>query len=88
MKENEFGKRNTEEQDMEKLISELKKYQPETTMFRGIVPICSFCKRIRNDMGYWVQADIDITQHPGVKFSHGFCPECRDLHYPAFNNKK
>lgn len=88
MDEGKVGKQNTAEQKMEKLISELKKYQREPTMLQGIVIVCSFCKRIRNDWGYWVQVDTSAAQYSKVKFSHSVCPECLDLHYHEFHNKK
>jgi sigma-B regulation protein RsbU (phosphoserine phosphatase) len=43
-----------------------------------LLPICSYCKRIRDDQNYWQQVESYITVHSGVQFSHGFCPECYD----------
>ena len=42
----------------------------------GLVPICSYCKRIRTDENYWEQVDRYITEHSDVRFSHGICPPC------------
>jgi sigma-B regulation protein RsbU (phosphoserine phosphatase) len=41
-----------------------------------LLPICSYCKRIRDDQNYWQQVESYITVHSGVQFSHGFCPDC------------
>jgi phosphoserine phosphatase RsbU/P len=42
----------------------------------GLLPICSYCKRIRSDHNYWEQVEGYITQHSNAVFSHGICPEC------------
>jgi sigma-B regulation protein RsbU (phosphoserine phosphatase) len=51
---------------------------------RGIVPICSFCKKIRNDKGYWDLVEVYVKRHTEAEFSHGICPECLKKHYPEF----
>lgn len=43
---------------------------------RGLLPICSSCKRIRDDKGYWNQVEAYIQNHSDVDFTHGICPEC------------
>ena len=42
----------------------------------GLLPICSYCKRIRTDQDYWEQVDSYLTEHTGALFSHGICPSC------------
>jgi sigma-B regulation protein RsbU (phosphoserine phosphatase) len=42
----------------------------------GLLPICSYCKRIRSDNNYWEQVDSYIADHTDAKFSHGICPDC------------
>jgi sigma-B regulation protein RsbU (phosphoserine phosphatase) len=42
----------------------------------GLLPICSYCKRIRSDKNYWEQVDSYITEHTDAQFSHGICPSC------------
>jgi len=42
----------------------------------GLLPICAWCKKIRDDQGYWQQMEHYLTQHTGAVFSHGRCPEC------------
>ena len=54
----------------------------EIKTLRGILPICSFCKNIRNDEGYYEQIEAYIHKHSGVDFSHTICPECMKKHYP------
>ncbi len=43
---------------------------------QGLLPICSYCKRIRDDRNYWQQVEGYITEHSGVQFSHSYCPDC------------
>ena len=43
---------------------------------QGMLPICAYCKKIRNDRNYWQQVENYISEHSEVKFSHGICPEC------------
>ena len=43
---------------------------------QGLLPICAYCKKIRDDGNYWRQVESYLTEHSGVQFSHGICPEC------------
>jgi DNA-binding response OmpR family regulator len=43
---------------------------------QGLLPICSYCKKIRNDRNYWEQVDSYIAKHSEARFSHGICPDC------------
>jgi AmiR/NasT family two-component response regulator len=54
----------------------------EVKTLRDILPICTFCKKIRDDQGYWEQVESYILKHTDSKFSHGICPECLKKHYP------
>ncbi len=63
-------------------ISSQKEAEAELKILRGILPICSFCKKIRDDEGYWQQVDVYIHQHSEADISHGICPECVKKHYP------
>lgn len=57
--------------DLEQALAEIKQLQ-------GLLPICSYCKKIRDDENYWHQVEEYISRHSGVKFSHGICPHCFD----------
>jgi len=70
------------EDEREKLIKELQEALKEIKTLRGILPICSFCKKIRDDKGYWEQVDVYIHKHSQADFSHSICPECAKEHYP------
>ncbi len=73
--------------DKDALISELKKATSEIKTLRGILPICSYCKKIRDDKGYWTQVEAYIHQHTGAEFSHGICQECVKKYYPQWASK-
>ena len=47
---------------------------------QGLLPICSYCKKIRNDRNYWEQVDAYVASHSEAQFSHGVCPDCFEVH--------
>ena len=63
-------------------VAQLEKALREVKTLRGIVPICSFCKKIRNDKGFWDQVEVYVREHTEANFSHGICPDCLKEHYP------
>ncbi len=62
----------------------LSDYLEEIKILRGIVPICSFCKKIRDTDGNWSEVDVYVSKHSEAQFSHSFCPECGKSHYGDF----
>ena len=48
----------------------------QVTELEAILPICSYCKKVRDDRAYWQQIESYFSQHQGTKFSHGVCPAC------------
>lgn len=54
----------------------LQKALSDVKTLQGFIPICSSCKKIRDDKGYWNQVESYINTHSGAKFSHGYCPHC------------
>lgn len=51
----------------------------------GLLPICAFCKSIRNSRGEWEKLEAYISEHSEAQFSHGFCPACTKIHYPGID---
>lgn len=51
----------------------------------GLLPICSFCKSIRNKAGDWERIEIFISDRSEAEFTHSFCPTCGKTHYPDFD---
>jgi len=63
-------------------IRQLQEAVSQIKSLRGIIPICSYCHKIRNDQKSWQQLEKYISEHSGAEFSHGICPECLKKHYP------
>ncbi len=74
------AKRHHEER--EQLIRELQEALAKVKQLSGLLPICAHCKKIRDADGGWQQLEVYITQHAGVDFSHGICPECIKRYFP------
>jgi len=70
------------EADRENAIRKLEQALAEIKTLRGILPLCSFCKKIRDDKGYWERVDVYINKHSEADISHSVCPECMKKHYP------
>lgn len=66
----------------EKLVGDLQKALSEIKTLRGILPICSSCKRVRDDKGYWNLVETYVEAHSEAQFTHGFCPDCVRRLYP------
>jgi len=56
----------------------------EIRVLKGILPICSFCKKIRDDQSEWQDMETYITERSNAQFSHSFCPECGEKHYAEY----
>ncbi len=67
--------------DLQEKTTELKKAFLEIKQLKGILPICSGCKKIRDDKGYWNRIESYISTHTDAEFSHGLCPECLEKLY-------
>jgi len=77
-----FTERKRAEGEREKLILTLQKALSEVKALSGLLPICSSCKKIRDDKGYWNQIEAYIRDHSEANFSHSICPECAQKLYP------
>jgi CHASE3 domain sensor protein len=75
------------EQELEAERDKLKAALSEIKTLSGLIPICSSCKKIRDDKGYWNQVETYIRDHSDAKFSHGLCPECAMRLYPEIYEK-
>ncbi|MDJ0782964.1 MAG: PAS domain-containing protein [Desulfosarcinaceae bacterium] len=53
----------------------------ELSTLRKIIPICSFCRKVRDDKNYWQQVEAYLEKYADIRFSHGLCPECIEKHY-------
>lgn len=64
------------EAERERLINELKEALTEVETLSGLLPICAYCKKVRDDSGYWNQIETYIRKHSKADFTHSICPEC------------
>ena len=67
--------------EREKLINELTNAVKDVKLLSGLLPICSNCKMIRDDKGYWNQLESYIKDHSDAAFSHSICPDCHEKLY-------
>lgn len=72
------------EQERAELVAELQTALQEIKVLRGLLPICSFCKKVRREDGEWEQLEEYVSARSEARFSHGFCPACGRQHYPEF----
>ena len=59
------------------LYAELQKALEQVKLLSGLLPICMWCKKIRDDQGYWNAIEHYLGQHSEAEFSHGICPDCK-----------
>ncbi len=70
--------------EKDSLILNLQQAARKIKTLQGIIPICSYCKKIRDDKGYWTQLECYLAENSEADLSHGICPECLKKHYPDF----
>ena len=78
----EIVRRMEVERKQEETVRNLKEALSEIKTLEGLIPICSNCKRIRDDQGYWQQVEKYISTKTDARFSHSVCPNCMKLLYP------
>jgi len=71
-----LDQRNQADQERDQVIEELKTALTQVKKLSGLLPICSCCKKVRDDRGYWNQIESYIRDHSEADFSHSLCPEC------------
>ena len=74
----DITERKQAEEERERLVYELRAALAEVTRLRDILPICSYCKKIRDDENYWQSVEAYFSRHTNTTFSHGICPSCYD----------
>jgi DNA-binding response OmpR family regulator len=63
-------------------VRELRDALAHIKTLQGIIPICMYCHKIRDDRDIWQRMEQYIAERSGAEFSHSLCPECREKHYP------
>lgn len=80
----EINERKRVQKERERLITELQDALANIKVLQGILPICSHCKKIRDDAGHWHMVEVYVREHSSADFSHSICPECLNTMYPEF----
>jgi DNA-binding NtrC family response regulator len=73
--------------EREKLTVKLREAFEQIKTLRGFIPICSSCKKIRDDQGFWQQVEVYVRDHTEAEFTHGICPGCIKTLYPESADK-
>ena len=73
--------RKQREEERENLITKLQQALAEVKTLSGMLPICTNCKKIRDDKGYWNQVELYVMQNSNATFSHGICPDCSKTYF-------
>jgi CHASE3 domain sensor protein len=74
----EMGRRRRAEAEQRELIEKLQTALTEVKTLSGLIPICGWCKQVRNDTGYWQSVEQYVHAHTDATFTHGICPVCQD----------
>ena len=73
----QVGKRVVElQRRLAERVRELEAALADVKYLSGLLPICAYCKKIRNDQNYWQQVESYVSEHSEAQFSHGICPDC------------
>lgn len=73
--------------ERQKMIAQLEKNLKEIKTLRGLIPMCAWCRSIRDDKGYWLKVEKYIEEHTDAAFSHGICPRCMKKFHPELHEK-
>lgn len=62
--------------ERERLVAELRDALVQITALRGLLPVCAWCRKVRDDAGYWSELEAYVEARSDAQFTHGVCPEC------------
>lgn len=75
---NEMVARRRTEQELLVTVSRLQEALANVKTLKGLLPICAWCKKVRDDKGYWSQLEHYVAENSDADFTHGICPECAE----------
>jgi PAS domain S-box-containing protein len=78
----DISNRKLAEQEKERLFQELQVAMANIKTLRGLLPTCAWCRKVRDDDGYWKKVETYIEEHSDASFTHGICPECLEKYDP------
>jgi len=73
--------------ERQKMIAQLEKNLKEIKTLRGLIPMCAWCRNIRDDKGYWLKVEKYVEEHTDASFTHGICPRCMKKVNPDLHEK-
>jgi PAS domain S-box-containing protein len=76
------------ETERELLVAELQHALAEVKTLRGMFPICAWCKKVRDDEGYWNRIESYLESHSEMQFTHGICPDCIEKYHQHVNRQQ
>ncbi|HUI44501.1 MAG TPA: PAS domain S-box protein [Nitrospirota bacterium] len=79
----DISERKVADREREQLISQLTEALTKIKTLTGLIPICAWCKKIRDDKGYWIRVETYIKEHSNATFTHCVCPTCLKKEDPA-----
>ncbi len=82
-----YGTFKAEKLAREKLIENLQKALADVKTLSGMLPICAWCNKIRNDEGYWQKIEAYMKSHLDLNFTHSICHDCAKKEYPELYSK-
>jgi two-component system, response regulator PdtaR len=74
------------ERERDRLVRELQAALAEVKTLTGLLPICAWCKDVRDDEGYWTKVEAYVQKRSNAKFTHGICPSCAEDHCGEFGD--
>ncbi len=80
----DIKRRMVAEHEKEAVIGELREALTQVHTLSGLLPICAWCKKIRDEEGYWKSVEVYVAEHSDAEFSHGICAECLATEFPEF----
>lgn len=69
------------ELELRRVSNELTDALSNVKTLSGLLPICAYCRGVRNDQGYWEQVEVFVESHSSAEFTHGICPACSKKHF-------
>jgi PAS domain S-box-containing protein len=79
----DISNRKVAEQERERLIQELQEAMANIKTLKGLLPTCAWCRKVRDDDGYWKKVETYVQEHSDASFTHGICPECLEKNDPG-----
>jgi PAS domain S-box-containing protein len=70
------------EEERERMVQKLTEALAKVKTLSGLLPVCAWCKNVRNDEGYWQRIEAYVAEHSDARFTHGMCPDCMAKHFP------